>query len=99
MLGHFRATPFARLISSMFEDGFSKEIDHMSLLGFFNSTIPQKNLSCSSFQFKGSWVKLEGFRVCLGKGVLQKSTVALPAVGSPRNFIPPEKEDDQVHEG
>ena len=39
MLGDFRATPFARLILNIFEEGFSKEIDHLSLLGFFQSWI------------------------------------------------------------
>ena len=34
MSGDFRATPFARLISSIFYKGFSKEIDHLSNPGF-----------------------------------------------------------------
>ena len=34
MSGDFRATPFARLISSIFYKGVSKEIDHLSNPGF-----------------------------------------------------------------
>jgi hypothetical protein len=34
MPGDFRTTPFARLISSIFYKGFSKEIDHLSNPGF-----------------------------------------------------------------
>ena len=34
MSGDFRATPFARLISSIFWKGFSKEIDHLNHPGF-----------------------------------------------------------------
>ena len=34
MSGGFRATPFARLISSIFYKGFSKETDHLSSPGF-----------------------------------------------------------------
>ena len=34
MSGNFRATPFARLISSIFYKGFSKGIDHLSNPGF-----------------------------------------------------------------
>ena len=35
MSGDFKATPFARLIFCIFLKGFSKEIDHLSLVDFF----------------------------------------------------------------
>ena len=35
MSGDFKATPFARLIFCIFWKGFSKEIDHLSLVDFF----------------------------------------------------------------
>ena len=50
MPGDFRTTPFARLISSIFYQGFSKEIDHLSNPGFCKL----QNISEKDLKFIGS---------------------------------------------
>ena len=68
MSGDFKATPFARLFFCIFLKGFSKEIDHLSLVDFFFAL---QNFSGKiwSLEFTASSSKsFEGFRKGLRKG-------------------------------
>ena len=76
MLGGFRATPFARLIFSICEEGFSKEIDHLSLLGFFQFHNSSKRPKLFQLSAQRVLSQAWGFQERLGKGLLPKPMVA-----------------------
>ena len=62
MSGDFKATPFARLFFCIFLKGFSKEIDHLSLVGFFNSRTFQARFGVWTVITASRSKSLEGFR-------------------------------------
>ena len=71
MSGDFRTTPFARLFFLHFLKGFSKEIDHLSLVDFF--ALQNFSGKIWSLEFTASSSKsLEGFRKSLRKGSNRK---------------------------
>ena len=71
MSGDFRATRFERLFFCIFLKGFSKEIDHLSLVEFF--ALQNFLGKIWSLEFTASSSKsLEGFRKGLRKGSTRK---------------------------
>ena len=71
MPGDFKATPFARLFFLHLLKGFSKEIDHLSLVDFF--ALQNFSGKIWSLEFTASSSKsFEGFRKGLRKGSTRK---------------------------